>query len=567
MICRYWTRPALLAAVSSLCSALAYGQIQDLATTDDGEQTYFATVFRQKGSTQGSYLRIFRIAENGLELFREGVPGTKYYIAQRPSLSADGREVGFTAGAECLGGGGQCVGVFPFAGAIAGNPDKVTLPISRNLEVSRDGEVYIAIELVNGLLTPVIGDVRSGAETTFKDGSWIGDLRQTILDSQTALVGRSGDIYLWKGGQFTRLPLPANVRNARLNATAEMVVYETESSTELTLRSYSVSSGRDVLLTSEPYSAAYTPLFSRVTNDGKYVSYVLNNRLLVQSTDGGPTQALTAVEDGRIVEGTISGNGRVAFATTDFGRLLRIDVATGEKRELIPSQPKIGFGALVPGGRIDMLIDGSMEGNPAFAGMDPPAVVVGRSAGAITFQLPWETPVGFLIKPYWPSEPTPLEDATDRPVRSGIPAFYALSGDKGIYPPYALAAHQDFSGLVTEAKAARPGEVVHFYLTGLGEVRPAIATGTVTSSDHLYVLQTPFACQVLQYTLPVINVVAQIFFAGLAPGTIGIEQVDLRIPEGLRPGLATIYCESRGAFLSAGSAQIPIAGPSSNSVP
>lgn len=45
-----------------LIPVLLPAQIQNLATTADGGQTYISTAYRQKGSDQAGYLKIFRIA-------------------------------------------------------------------------------------------------------------------------------------------------------------------------------------------------------------------------------------------------------------------------------------------------------------------------------------------------------------------------------------------------------------------------------------------------------------------------------------------------------------------------
>ena len=47
-------------------------QIQDLATTDDGQQLYFSSSYRLKGTAEPGYLKIFRyVAERGFQLFRQ----------------------------------------------------------------------------------------------------------------------------------------------------------------------------------------------------------------------------------------------------------------------------------------------------------------------------------------------------------------------------------------------------------------------------------------------------------------------------------------------------------------
>ncbi len=91
---RPWT---ILLGVPFLASA----QIQDLATTSDGAQLYFSTAYRQKGTTQPGYVKIFRIDPSGLTLFRQftvstlGGTDTNFYLAERPAVSANGSVVAY----------------------------------------------------------------------------------------------------------------------------------------------------------------------------------------------------------------------------------------------------------------------------------------------------------------------------------------------------------------------------------------------------------------------------------------------------------------------------------------
>ena len=74
-----------LSAIVVAIPLLASAQIQDLATTADGGQTYFSTAYRLKGSAQPGYLKIFRIGENGLELFRQLDLSSPYSVRARCS--------------------------------------------------------------------------------------------------------------------------------------------------------------------------------------------------------------------------------------------------------------------------------------------------------------------------------------------------------------------------------------------------------------------------------------------------------------------------------------------------
>jgi uncharacterized protein (TIGR03437 family) len=96
--------------------------------------------------------------------------------------------------------------------------------------------------------------------------------------------------------------------------------------------------------------------------------------------------------------------------------------------------------------------------------------------------------------------------------------------------------------LVTAADPALPGEYVHAYMTGLGDVQPRPATGLPPSglsvgSRPLCWLGSPFVAQEF----------APVAFAGLAPGMIGLYQVDIGIPTDFAPSVAALNCVGQPA--------------------
>lgn len=82
---------------------------------------------------------------------------------------------------------------------------------------------------------------------------------------------------------------------------------------------------------------------------------------------------------------------------------------------------------------------------------------------------------------------------------------------------------------VTAANPARPGEVLSLFATGLGPVRPFVPTGR------------PAPPQPLASTTNTINIVvgstpARVLFSGLAPGFVGLYQVNFEVPAGASLG-------------------------------
>lgn len=89
-----------------------------------------------------------------------------------------------------------------------------------------------------------------------------------------------------------------------------------------------------------------------------------------------------------------------------------------------------------------------------------------------------------------------------------------------------IAQHFTNYTLVTEASPAKPGEIVIFYLLGLGVTNPAVVSGTASPSTNLAV---PVGTPTL--TLNGVSVpAANILFAGLTPTQVGLYQVDMTVP-------------------------------------
>jgi hypothetical protein len=106
---------------------------------------------------------------------------------------------------------------------------------------------------------------------------------------------------------------------------------------------------------------------------------------------------------------------------------------------------------------------------------------------------------------------------------SAQPAF-SFKPLRLVYSPNAEAAvlNQDYS-VNTPDNPASAGSYVAAYLTGLGPVQPAVATGV------------PAPLNVLSSTTNAVTAtiggIAAVVFAGLAPGYAGLYQVNIQVPQ------------------------------------
>jgi uncharacterized protein (TIGR03437 family) len=102
-----------------------------------------------------------------------------------------------------------------------------------------------------------------------------------------------------------------------------------------------------------------------------------------------------------------------------------------------------------------------------------------------------------------------------------------------------VAQHQDGT-LVSSTAPAAPGEYISFYMSGLGDTNPPVASGTASPSNPpATVVDTP-VLTLNDTTIPV-------SFAGLAPGFVGLYQINFQVPSPLADGNYDIVITQDGA--------------------
>jgi len=92
---------------------------------------------------------------------------------------------------------------------------------------------------------------------------------------------------------------------------------------------------------------------------------------------------------------------------------------------------------------------------------------------------------------------------------------------------YAGAWNQDGT-LNSATNPARAGEVIVLFGTGQGATSPPSLTGSVPRDG--------FPVPVAEASLRIGDAIADILFQGQAPGTVGVIQINARVPDGLASG-------------------------------
>jgi uncharacterized protein (TIGR03437 family) len=112
----------------------------------------------------------------------------------------------------------------------------------------------------------------------------------------------------------------------------------------------------------------------------------------------------------------------------------------------------------------------------------------------------------------------------------------------------AVVHASDFSP-VTTAKPAKSGEILALIASGLGPTRPGVDPGQPFPSSPLQLVNSPVEATVN-------GVPAQVLYAGGYPGTTDAYQVNVQLPSGISPGMASLQLSS--AWIPGVPVSIPI---------
>jgi uncharacterized protein (TIGR03437 family) len=147
------------------------------------------------------------------------------------------------------------------------------------------------------------------------------------------------------------------------------------------------------------------------------------------------------------------------------------------------------------------------------------APVLYASSNQINFQIPWETKAGsatILV-----STNGLKSSQVNITVQAAAPGVFEQNS-------HAVAQNSDFS-LNSSSNPAKVGGTILAYLTGAGAVSHQPADGAVASAG-------PLSTVTSTVTATIGGKIANVAFAGLAPGFVGLWQVNVVVPAGLTKG-------------------------------
>ncbi len=552
-------------AVFALLSQVLSGQYYHLATPADGSVVYFDTDYPRTGTTDARQGRIYTVDASGLQVFaerqREEFPGnpvyTNYYQLSSPAVSGDGTTRAFRGVRRCIGR--ACGGPAPLDEVTMQRPGLPDLhAVGGDVQLSSNGR-YALLSASHGLTwAGGLIDLGTGVVQPFS----FHPLRpftpgRQIADDGTVVSAEFARLTVDRGAerQITELYPWEFPEQAVIDAAARFVVYSSRWSfpyaSNIRIRALDLRTGNRWTVV-EDFADFHQPVLS---DDGQQLLF-LTNCLFDESGFVGPPQAYLIGMDGTgmrpltsdpagIREAVLSGNGKVVFAVTLAGRLLRIDVESGETVELLPRTLAVtmGYTGNVAGSVMRFSGVGYLgaDGNPEPVTVhmgDRIAPVAWWEPGELAVQVPWElagVPTKLTLTtdvPPTPFVPPAVEfewiPQSFGPQMQPLPDEYGKPGPDGL--PYGLVLHADSSVVGVEVPA-HPGETVRAVVTGLGPVDPVVPTGEPAPVDGPpSVVRAALSCFTwtdnVQFPIPVVS-------ATLARGEIGVYHLDLALPSDL----------------------------------
>jgi uncharacterized protein (TIGR03437 family) len=525
-------------------ASAASGQFEQLATTDDGAQLVFVTHLRLRGSDESAQAKIIRYAGGLFETVQTPYSTlgavTGNWFVTRPLVSGDGSLIAMTVNAVCVpcrfGGPG------PRSAIIGRGEERI---FTGTLDMSRNGRYAIAGNIRIDLETGESKSIPQGFAHGPGGIAWDGTVLLQATDYLMAVWHPERGYRLLNNGWR---PVRAVLDDAATHAlyqsfpepgnSVELIALDLASGEETVL-------GSNVLRFSQSNDARTVVHVARESGDA-YQAYVGRRKL----TD----------EPGGITDVAVSGDGRVAWASTARGGLLRIRLETGEIERVIDSSPVVVATSrpAVPGSLLRIVGSGFGENSRVLLDGQPvPVLKVAPSEVAV--QIPWEAKSGDRPNLKLETGASPFENApTQLAIAEFVPMAEKLRAEDNVKLGLitdALAFHTDLTRAVSTEDPATPGETIHVRMTGLGPVSPGVATGEPAPDDPLARVLLPLRCRLSGMEMEIRSAV-------LEPGLVGLYRVSMVVPSNASGSRAYLEC-GRGdlfygiAVVAVGSAPRP----------
>jgi uncharacterized protein (TIGR03437 family) len=563
-----------------VCSAVR-AQVEQLATSGDGQILLLHSHLRLQTEIElGSQGKIYRW-QNGEWTRLAAAQDVGFAIVPpdvfSPFLSTDGR----IAGWQVLVGCSLCQIIVapPYSSEVSGVSLPTTFPRG-TLRMSRNGRYFTGdrnpfsgamyVDAVTGEITelPVDQFARPVVREVANDGTVL----MLLTQPQDPTESKSpGVLSLWKPGRDPRPIYSENrLQGPTISGNGSRVAFESvveggADDDRRTLMVLDTVTGEQTTVSAMPWKdyRSVSEGFARPVWDGSGTKLAYRRfddheqPVEIALWDASTRESRTLLTSAEGFTSTvISDDGRIVWAATTAGELLRLNLIAGETTQILTPLGSVTSGPDgngVPGSALLIRGAGFTKANAASDG-DLRLPLVDATEEGLWVQVPWEhaaVPEGrrrVLIR----REGNPFEAVVNLTLTHHIQPNIAQWEDPVTGMSYVKAVHADFRGLVSPSSPARRGETVHVYLTGLGPLDYPVPTGAPGPLDP----------QAHPLTLPVCRLGPgltrlEMPYLGYAVGMVGIYQADLTIPDDSPEGTSVLYCTvSDSAGTWSGSARL-----------
>jgi uncharacterized protein (TIGR03437 family) len=537
-----------------------FAQFSSMATDYAGQRLLFTTNLSQTGSGQPDYGKLFIADWRGVQpllIYNRdvlsttglypGQPGilTNNYNVDGVDVSSNGAYISVVAASACGGYTALFCGSAD-ASTLYDARGQVALTAAGQALLSRNGKWALAVQnTLYGATSLVLYDLSTNAKfPIFSDAGQSDWNANSIADDGTAVIPYyppkyPGLLVFRPPASVRSIAIGRGVRSAVIDAAGTVIVWEEGFGNSTLQAVYTADLGKTVDLGTSGWSDSQP----RLSDDGSTILFlstpiVTNDpQAFLMAIDGTRRRRVTAEPEG-ISKAVLSGNGRVVWAATRTGRLVKIDADTGARTQY--TEPLAAFlelepwndpvdrwfsaGSNTPGGVISVAASVMPGERVEITVHDQPAPVVRVEPQRVVFQIPWAA----LPNPGVTSVPLGIRKP-DSPSWSGDKWYVIL---QALSPRLLASVHQDFSALITAQQPAQAGEIIHFFGAGFGPVTPPVPDGVPAPIAPLSRTLSAVTCDILNNagtnTGP-----ADVLFAGLAPAMLGIYQLDVRLPDHL----------------------------------
>jgi uncharacterized protein (TIGR03437 family) len=138
------------------------------------------------------------------------------------------------------------------------------------------------------------------------------------------------------------------------------------------------------------------------------------------------------------------------------------------------------------------------------------------SPNQVNFQVPFQVPSSGTARVVVTAAAGVSNTSTSATLAEFAPGVFRVSGDQPI------VLHSDYS-FVTANAPAHANEILILYGTGIGGLNNPPPTGAAAVSQ-------PLATALVEPTITVAGLLARVLFTGLAPGFVGLVQINFQMP-------------------------------------